>query len=151
MRGFVVSIALGAVLTSGFVAGTVRTAGAANVMQFARIQYDSPGTDNRSNASLNAEYVQLKNTGHSTVNLKNWTVRDSQNHVYKFTTTFSLAAGRTVTLHTGHGTNTATNRYWNSSNYIWNNSGDRATLKTPSGATADSCSWSSDGAGYKNC
>jgi len=123
---------------------------ASSAIQFGKIQYDSPGTDTRSNSSLNAEYVVIKNVSSSNRSLTGWTVRDAQSHVYKFGT-FTLKAGKSVRLHTGTGANTSTDRYWGSSSYIWNNSGDKATLKNKVGTTLDSCSWSSDGAGYKYC
>jgi hypothetical protein len=44
-------------------------------------------------------------------------------------------------LHTGKGTNTTTNRYWGSGNYIWNNNGDAAYLRNASGKAVDNCSW----------
>lgn len=125
-------------------------ADAASSIQFRRIQYDSPGTDTRTNSSLNAEYVVLKNVTTRNIAITNWTVRDAANHVYKFGT-FTLGAGKSVTLHTGKGTNSSTHRYWGSGNYIWNNTGDTAILKTPSGTTAYTCKWTSVGSGYKNC
>jgi hypothetical protein len=123
---------------------------AASPLQLGRIQYDSPGTDTRTNGSLNAEYVTIKNLGSSARSLTGFTVRDAQNHVYKFGS-FTLRAGRTVRLHTGHGTNTSTDRYWGSGNYIWNNTGDKAILRTAAGATLDTCSWSRTGIGYTSC
>lgn len=55
-------------------------------VRFAIIQYDSPGTDNGSNYSINKEWVQVHNYGASSRVLTNWTIRDNQNHVYKFPT-----------------------------------------------------------------
>jgi hypothetical protein len=43
--------------------------------------------------------------------LTGWTVRDLANHVYTFTS-FKLAPGQSVTLHTGKGTNTSSYLYW---------------------------------------
>jgi hypothetical protein len=119
-------------------------------LQFAKIQYDSPGTDTRTNASLVAEYVTIKNVGASARSLTGFTVRDAQNHVYKFGT-FTLKGGKSVRLHTGSGTNNSTDRYIGSRAYIWNNGGDKATLKNRAGTTLDTCSWSSRGSGYKYC
>jgi hypothetical protein len=141
---------LAALLVVGLLVAHASPAGAVGAIQFRKIQYDPPFADDRSNASLNAEYVQIKNTATHTINLHSWKVTDAQNHTYTFGS-FNLGAGKTVTLHTGHGTNTSTNRYWNSSNYIWNNSGDKATMKRPDGTTSDTCAWTSLGAGYKNC
>lgn len=116
-------------------------ASAASAVTFTRAYYDSPGTDTRTNASLNAEYVTLKNTSKATVNLSRWTVRDKANHVYTFNGTVSLKAGATLWLHTGRGTNTASHRYWGSGNYIWNNTGDAAYLRNAAGTQVDACSW----------
>lgn len=83
----------------------------------------------------------LKNTGNRAKSLTVWTLRDTAGHVYRFGT-FKLRAGRTVTVHTGSGGNTGGHRYWDSDWYVWNNDGDRATLKNGSGSVIDRCSWS---------
>jgi hypothetical protein len=47
-----------------------------------------------------------------------------------------------VTVHTGKGTNGkpgAADRYWGSGNYIWNNTGDTATLRSATGKTINTC------------
>jgi hypothetical protein len=117
-----------------------------------KVYYNSPGTDNRSNASLNAEWVRLTNKKSYTINLKNWTLRDRSGHVYRFGS-YNLGPGRNVYVHTGHGTNgkpDAQHRYWNSGTYIWNNTGDTAYVRNASGSLVDSCSWGSKGS-YTYC
>jgi hypothetical protein len=114
------------------------------------IYYNSPGADTGSNASLNAEWVRLYNTTSSNISLTNWTLRDAQNHVYKFAS-YTLGAHRYLKIHTGRGTNTQTDRYWNLTWYIWNNTGDTATLRTPVAATVDSCRYTGTAAGYVYC
>jgi hypothetical protein len=109
-----------------------------------RAYYNSPGTDDRTNASLNAEYIQLRNTSSVAQVVTGWTLRDKQNHVYKFPTT-RINPGQYLTVRTGKGTNNATTRYWGSGNYIWNNTGDTAYLRTPTGALVDSCAWGATG------
>jgi hypothetical protein len=119
-------------------------------VEITKVYANSPGTDNRSNTSLNAEYVVLKNTTKATIKLTGWTLRDRSKHVYTFTT-FSLGAGKSVTIHTGKGTNTAANRYWGSGNYIWNNTGDEAYVRKPSTTSnTDTCTWKTV-ASYVNC
>jgi hypothetical protein len=118
--------------------------GASAAIRIKTIYFDSPGADTGSNSSLNAEWIRLKNTGTTARKLTNWTVRDLSNHVYRFGT-YTLGAGKTVTIHSGNGSNTAANRYWRSSGYIWNNDGDRATLKKPNGTVVDRCSYSGAG------
>jgi hypothetical protein len=122
---------------------------AASALLFGRIYYNSPGTDTRTNTSLNAEWAIVKNVGTTTRCLTNWTVRDAAGHTYKFGS-FCLGAGKYVYLHTGRGTNTASHRYWGSGNYIWNNTGDRAYLRNSVGTLMDSCSWGSSGS-YTYC
>jgi lamin tail-like protein len=119
-------------------------------LHFTLIQYDSPGKDTRTNTSLNGEYVTIHNSGHSSVSLTHWTVRDAAGHRYTFGS-FSLRSGASVRVHTGHGTNTSTSRYWGSGNYIWNNDGDTAYLRTPAGHTHDSCRWTHEGSGHIYC
>lgn len=123
---------------------------AAGGIQIYRVYYDSPGSDNGSNSSLNAEYVQLKNTSSQTKYLTGWTLRDAANHVYKFPTT-KIGAGKTLYVRTGKGTNDWNDRFWGKTWYVWNNTGDTATLRTGGGTLVDKCSWSSKGSGYKYC
>lgn len=118
-----------------------------------RVQYDSPGPDDRSTASLNAEWVRLTNTTRGTVDLRGWTVRDATGHTYRFATTYRLGAGRHVWLHTGPGTDgrpDAGHRYWQSRAYVWNNTGDTATLRDAAGRTVDTCAWRGGGT-YTAC
>ncbi|WP_405581173.1 lamin tail domain-containing protein [Streptomyces sp. NBC_01190] len=114
-----------------------------------KIYYDSPGVDRRSNASLDAEYVQIANTTAKAVSLKGWTLTDASSHTYTFGT-YSLGAHKTVTVHTGKGTNTAAHRYQGRAAYVWNNDKDKAALRRP-GATVDTCSYNSTKVDYKMC
>ena len=122
---------------------------AATGVNIYRVYYDSPGSDSGSNSSLNAEYITLKNYGTTTKTITGWTFRDTSNYVYTFGS-FSLPGGATVTVHTGSGSNTSTDRYWNRSWYVWNNTGDTAYLHRADGSLADDCSFGST-ADYKNC
>jgi hypothetical protein len=117
---------------------------AVSVIQIYRVYYNSPGTDTGSNSSLNAEYVVLKNTSRTSRSLRDWTLRDRSRHIYTIPA-FTLRGGKYVTIHTGSGTNTGSHLYWGSGAYIWNNSGDAASLRTSTGSAADSCSWGSSG------
>lgn len=132
-------------------AGMQEAANAATgpAVRIVKIQYDSPGPDTRSAASLNAEWVALRNTTARKVSLSGWTLRDAQNHVYAFGP-LTVAAGATVTVHTGRGTAGPAHRYWGSGNYIWNNTGDTATLRDP-GRVVQTCGWRSTGRGTVTC
>ena len=142
---------LGIVLTA-LIAATLSPAPAANAapaIRFSRVYFDSPGNDTGSNWSLNHEWARVHNYSSRARTLTGWTIRDTSGHVYRFPT-FTLRAGYSVTLHTGRGTNTRTNLYWDADNYVWNNDGDKAILKNRAGTRIDTCSWTGAGS-YKNC
>ncbi|GAA0802724.1 lamin tail domain-containing protein [Spirilliplanes yamanashiensis] len=115
-------------------------------VQFSRINYDAPGKDRKTKKSLNGEWVRLTNRTGTTINLKNWTIRDVGGHVYTFRGNAYLVAGRSVTVHTGPGTNgrPSLHRYWGAWNHVWNNGGDTATLRNSAGKTIDTCRWTSN-------
>jgi hypothetical protein len=123
---------------------------AASPIQFGKIQYDSPGSDNGSNLSINAEYVVIRNTSTRSVSLTGWTVRDALPTVYRFGT-FTLGPGKSLVLRTGKGAGSTTTRYWGMSRYVWNNPGDTAVLKNASGVTQDVCRWTVNAPGYTPC
>ena len=130
------ALALGAALAVGSPAEAATPA-----LRFHGAQYDSPGSDTRSAASLDNEWVSLVNTGSKSVNLNHYTIRDAANHVYTFGNVSIAGRGGRLWLHTGKGTNTTANRYWGSGNYIWNNTGDTAYLRNSAGKAVDSCAW----------
>jgi hypothetical protein len=119
-------------------------------IQINEIYYNSPGSDTGSNSSLNAEWVRLYNTSTSKITLTNWTLRDAAGHVFKFGT-YTIGAHSYVKIHTGRGTSNQTDRYWNQSWYIWNNTGDTAMLRDTSNGTVDSCHYTGTSVGYVAC
>jgi hypothetical protein len=137
---------LGALLVGLMVAGIAPSFGATRVggVRLLKIQFNPPGSDNGTNASLNAETVSIVNHGSHRVTMTGWTLRDRDQHVFRFPT-FRLGAGAKVTIHTGTGLNNAHNLYWGSDNYVWNNDGDTATLRRPSGVLVDRCTYSGSG------
>ena len=121
----------------------------AKPVRLAKARYDSPGSDTGSNASLNAEWIAIKNTGNRPRQLRGWTLRDRAGHVFHFPR-FKLRPGRTVKVHTGRGRDNRRHLYWDRDWYVWNNDGDRATLRNRNGRVIDRCSWG-DGGGVKRC
>lgn len=123
--------------------GATPAQAAGPAVQFTKIFYDSPGTDvPRTTKKLNAEYARITNKTKKAITVNGWTIRDASGHVYTFQS-YTLKPGKSVTLHTGKGTNgkPAGNLYWGSRNYIWNNPKDTATLKNARGTTIDTCAW----------
>ena len=134
----------------GAVALAVPPAQAATRMQISEIWYNSPGTDTGSNASLNHEWVRLHNTSGAWITMTGWTLRDAKNHVFTFGT-YRIKPHGYVTVHTGRGSRTQTDRYWNLRWYVWNNTGDKATLRDASGRLLDQCSYRGTSRGYVFC
>ena len=118
-------------------------------IRISKIQYDPPGTDTGTNSHLNKEFVVITNTGSRAVNLDGWVLKDRSGHRYRFDS-FRLRAGKSVTIHTGRGSDDRNDLYWGSKYYIWNNDGDTAILKNPAGNNVDTCRYSGGGTSV-NC
>ncbi|TRV77997.1 lamin tail domain-containing protein [Streptomyces sp. 130] len=103
-----------------------------------KIQYDSPGRDNGSNRSLNAEWVTVTNTGRHAVNLRGWTLSDESHRTYRFD--LRLPGRSSVRVHTGVGRDSRHDVYQDRRTYVWDNS-DTATLRDAHGHKVDSKSW----------
>ncbi|SFY49251.1 lamin tail domain-containing protein [Streptomyces sp. F-1] len=138
----------GATLLTGTLLST--PAEAAGGVRIHHVWFDSPGSDNRSNTSLNGEWVQIKNTGGSAVSLKGWVLKDASNHKYVFPNV-KIGAGKYMKIHTGSGKDTTTDKYQGRRAYVWNNDKDTATLTRASGAKLSSCSWTTRDPSDKYC
>jgi hypothetical protein len=157
LRTILTAAAAGAAVL-GTVALALPADAATAVVQVTRIQYDSPGKDTRTNASLNAEYIRITNRSASSINLLKWTIKDAAGHTYTFPS-HTFGPGKTVYVHTGKGTDgrnpsgrpDSAHLYWNSGAYIWNNDKDTATLRSASTRLYDTCSWSRTGTGATAC
>ena len=142
MRTIRLRAALPALAGAALLTGTLLNtpAQAAGGVKIYHVWFDSPGSDNRSNTSLNGEWVQIKNTGGSAVPLKGWVLKDASNHRYVFPN-IKIGAGKYLKIHTGSGKATTSDRYQGRRAYVWNNDKDTATLTKASGAKAWSCAW----------
>ena len=114
------------------------------------VTYDPSGSDTGRNAHVNREVVKITNNTNQRRSLTRWTLRDEGSiHVYRFPRT-RLKPGRTVTVHTGKGRDRGLQQYWGQGFYVWNNDGDKATLRSRGGRVIDTCSWG-DGGGRTGC
>lgn len=143
MRRTISILAAAAMAVAGTLASGAPASAATPSLRFHGAQYDSPGSDNRTNASLNNEWISLINSGRKPVNLSGYTIRDASNHVYTFGSVTIAANGGRIWLRTGKGTRNGRIVYWGSGNYIWNNTGDTARLRNAAGKNVDSCTWRS--------
>lgn len=114
------------------------------------LTYDPLGADTALNYHLNREVVTITNHSARARLLTGWTLRDEgAEHIYRFSPT-RLRPDRSVTVHTGRGDDSRGHRYWGLYNYAWNNSGDRAILRSRAGRIVDVCLWG-DGDGSTHC
>lgn len=95
------------------------------------IHPDAAGDDA---GNLNDEWVRFTNLASEPLDLDGWGVRDeSSSHRYRFAL-LVLAPDASVTLRSGCGTDTDTDRYWCvAGSAIWNNAGDTVFLLDPEG------------------
>jgi endonuclease YncB( thermonuclease family) len=106
-----------------------------------QVHADAAGTESE---NLNDEYVVFENVGDATVDLTNYVVTDGAGYAYTFSE-FGLDPGARVTLHTGSGTDTATDVYWNRGSAVWNNTGDTVTLTDDAGSVVLQVTYEDDG------
>ncbi|MFF2999789.1 lamin tail domain-containing protein [Streptomyces sp. NPDC057950] len=108
-------------------------------VQISRAQYDSPGWDSGSNASLNKEWVEVTNTGRSGVNLNGWTLSGRDGRAYVFH--LRLGGRETVRVHTGVGRDAGRDVYQDRRGYAWDNRADTATLRNDHRRVIDVVTW----------
>lgn len=94
------------------------------------VNADADGDDAE---NLNDEYVVFENTGTSSLDLSGWELADAADHTYTIPEGTVLDPGERITIHTGSGTDTATDLYWGQSRPVWNNDGDTVILRDDAG------------------
>ncbi|MEW2574005.1 lamin tail domain-containing protein [Streptomyces sp. NPDC047070] len=136
--------ALAAAAVVGAVALPASAAGPARPHQpkveISAVQYDSPGRDDRSNRSLNNEWVELTNNGRRAVNLDGWTLSDEDGHTYTFNH-YRLRSHESVRVHTGQGRDRDGHVFQDRRTYVWDNRSDTATLRNDHDRRIDRESW----------
>ena len=62
------------------------------------------------------------------VDMTQWALSDAQGNTYIFPDGFVIGKRKTVVLHTGSGTDSATDLYWNRTRQVWQNFSDSMSL-----------------------
>lgn len=75
------------------------------------------------NDHVNDEQVVIRNLGAETLKLTGWTVRTGTMRKYYFKKGASVAPGKSLVLHVGHGTDSAGNLFWNQDTSVFPNMG----------------------------
>lgn len=110
-------------------------------LDIVKVYYDPPGKDYSKNSYYVKEYIQVKNTGTKTLTLTGYVIRDNGPQKFTFPKGTKLAPGKTLTIRSGKGKNTSSTLYWNTSSYIWNNTGDTARLYNSKRTLLESCQY----------
>jgi endonuclease YncB( thermonuclease family) len=90
-----------------------------------RFNFNAEGNDDE---NLNDEYVILQNVGDAPLNMTGWTIKDEGSNIFTFPE-YILHDDEVVTLHTGSGSNTKNEIFWNKKGAVWNNKGDAIYLR----------------------
>jgi hypothetical protein len=104
-----------------------------------QVQYDSHDWNTRATRSLNAEWVEVRNTGRHAVRLSGWTLTDRDGNRYRFQHQW-LRGYDSVLVHTGIGRDNGSHVYQDRRTQVWDNS-DAATLRDGRGRWIDTKSW----------
>jgi len=135
------SLSLGAAV----VAATLITAATAQAeVRLYRVNPNPTGVHQTANQKLNAEWIEVRNSGSRAKALTGWTLRGAAGHVFRFPA-FSLCGGCVVRIRTGTGADTARALFWGRPAQAWGDSKDTATLRKKSGTVADSCRYPGPG------
>lgn len=130
----VVTIGIGVVALLAGCPGTSSSA-----IKVEQIAFDPPF------GGLNKETIVITNTGTRRASINGWTIRDAAGHVYEFRRGVWLGPHRQIRLHTGRGSDTRHQKFWGRHQGVWDDDGDRATLKRPNEKVADYCRYSGAG------
>lgn len=103
-------------------------------LELVEVHADAPGDDRE---TLDQEWVRILNPTNATVDLSGWTLTDEADHTYPFPHSTTLRANGTLTVHTGHGRDNATDLFWDREQPVWNNDGDTASLYAADGTLVD--------------
>ncbi|WP_096390400.1 lamin tail domain-containing protein [Halopenitus persicus] len=118
--------------TSGSGTDAAATAVGPDGVAVADVTADAPGNDHE---NLNGESITLENRGEEPVSLDGWTLSDAAGKTYAFPEGFVLEPGDRVTVHSGAGTDTGTELYWNAGSAVWNNGDDTVIVRDAAGET----------------
>jgi micrococcal nuclease len=82
----------------------------------------------------NGEWVAIANETAVGIEMGGWTLRDeSTQHRFRFPNGFALQPGEEVLIHSGCGTDVASDLFWCASDPVWSNGGDTMILQLPDG------------------
>lgn len=141
-------LASGAVVAAAAIAGLRRQRprprararpGPRSAVSIGDVRHDEGGRGVRSNRALNTEWVEVVNRGRDGVNLRGWTLTDSDGNRYRFDF-LRLPGHSKVRVHTGQGRDSRFDVFQDRRKGVWDNR-DSATLRNDHGRFVDSKEW----------
>jgi hypothetical protein len=128
-----------AVLALGFVVGGVAAWWVNKEAPLPAIEFSSPFRADEGVGGLNNEFISVKNTGESPVDLSDWVLSNGVGYTFIFPEGSILAAGSVVTIYTGcaEDAEEALGLYWCAKKPVWRDAGGKATLYMPDAAVVD--------------
>lgn len=154
MRRLMLTAATAGAVLAVILPAALPASAATPALKFGTFLADPKGNDLPiSTSKLNAEYIVVSNTTSKSIVLTGYKVHDDgRKFTFAFPRGYTLGAKKSVTLHTGSGRNSAAHLYWGKTNtYVWNNTGDTATLLNAKGAKVNSCTYKKTSKGSKAC
>ena len=103
-----------------------------------RVREDARGDDRR---NLNGEFIVLRNTGKTTIQLRGWTVRSRSTRATFSLPSYRLRPGATVKLRSGKGRSGSGEIYLTARREVWRNRRDVAVVRHSGGGVAERISW----------
>lgn len=154
MRRFMLSAATAGAVLAVTLPASMPASAATPPLKFGTFLADPKGNDLPiSTSKLNTEYIVVSNTTKKSIVMTGYKVYDAgRKFTYAFPRGYAIGAKKSVVLHTGSGRNTSAHLYWGKTNtYIWNNTGDTATLINAKGAKVSACTYKKVASGSKTC
>ena len=117
---------------------------ASAAIKIARIRYNPPGADSGTNRHLNHEFIVIRNAGPHRVVLTGWTIVEQQADLVFTFPRFRLSGHDKVRIHSGVGTDSRYDLFWNDNMYHWDNGLDTAILRDRDDDRIDRCHYVND-------
>ncbi|MBT2447457.1 lamin tail domain-containing protein [Streptomyces sp. ISL-43] len=135
-RLFAAVLAAGALVGAAAIPAAAHGDGRHSSIVIGDVQHDSRGRESR---ALNREWVEVKNTGRHSVDLRGFTLTDRDGNRYRFNH-LRLDGRSSVKVHTGKGRDTHRDVYQDRRQQIWDER-DTATLRDGRGRVIDTETW----------
>jgi len=128
-----------AVLAFCFLIGVVAVWQTSRQNPLPAVEFSSPFRPDESPGGLNNEYISVKNSTDSPVDLSGWTVSNNEGDTFTFPDGFVLAAGGLITIYTGcpEDAEEALGLYWCAKEPVWGDAAGKASLHMPDGTLVD--------------